>query len=249
MHTIYSKNTDIRNKKALDICLRFIRSQKNRETIIIGLSGGTSLLGFYSALTQAFPSLEKSLQQKIRFVFLDERLMPKGHRDRNDKSLRTPMFQELIDKGCITEEQILTVDETLKNPADRYFSRVPHIDIGLFGVGPDGHIGSLFPHHPGLSDNSLGYIQVDDSPKPPSKRISVSRKFLSGIPLAFLFFIGESKKDAYENFLNPTINNEDCPAKYLLNNGELIVVTDIVMHDDIRYSFGSARPDTPAPKE
>ncbi|MDD5377142.1 MAG: 6-phosphogluconolactonase [Candidatus Gracilibacteria bacterium] len=207
--------------------LEQLHSFRNQRHLIIGLSGGTSLLAFYEALRNFFPFLEPELRKKIRFVFLDERLVPLDHPDSNYRLLSGILFAPLLEKKLLSEEQIFAVRTDITDPVMEYFSRVPHIDIGLFGVGPDGHIASLFPNHPGLQDKNNGYIMVHDSPKPPSDRISISIPYVRKICSVFVFFIGEGKREAYERFLDTSIREEQCPAKYLLGCEDCVVVTDL----------------------
>lgn len=47
-------------------------------------------------------------------------------------------------------------------------------DVTLLGIGEDGHIGSVFPHHPSFEPTSKTVISVTDSPKPPSERITLT---------------------------------------------------------------------------
>lgn len=87
-------------------------------------------------------------RKKIRFAFLDERLVPLDHPDSNYRLLSEALFAPLLEKNLLSEEQILAVRTDVINPTTEYSSRVSQIDIGLFGAGPDGHIASLFPNHP-----------------------------------------------------------------------------------------------------
>ena len=44
----------------------------------------------------------------------------------------------------------------------------------MLGVGPDGHVASLFPGHPALDVDDQVAVAVPDSPKPPPERISLT---------------------------------------------------------------------------
>ena len=100
-------------------------------------------------------------------------------------------------------------------------------DIVLVSSGEDGHIGALYPNHSSIVNNSDILISMTNSPKPPSKRMSISRKFLLKTKIGILLFKGEIKKQAYINFLDETLDYKKCPAKLISKLPESYVLTNI----------------------
>ena len=49
----------------------------------------------------------------------------------------------------------------------------------MLGVGPDGHVASLFPGYPQLDVDDRVAVAVHDSPKPPPRRISLTMPCLN----------------------------------------------------------------------
>ncbi|WP_394214637.1 6-phosphogluconolactonase [Brachybacterium vulturis] len=69
-------------------------------------------------------------------------------------------------------------------------------DVLLLGVGPDGHIASLFPQHPGQRRVTTSAAGVTDSPKPPSERISLTWPVLNSARHVALLVAGAEKAGA-----------------------------------------------------
>jgi 6-phosphogluconolactonase len=116
--------------------------------------------------------------------YADERVVPLDHADSNHKLSKS----ELFDHVPIPPGNIHTIDPTLLDDleelADAYekelilefaqkdSARFPIFDLILLGVGEDGHTCSLFPGHELLAESDGWVAYLEDSPKPPPKRIT-----------------------------------------------------------------------------
>ena len=69
-------------------------------------------------------------------------------------------------------------------------------DVVMLGVGPDGHVASLFPGHPQLDVDTVAALGVTDSPKPPPQRITLTFDALNNSRSVWLVVSGEGKADA-----------------------------------------------------
>ncbi|MFB6214767.1 MAG: 6-phosphogluconolactonase, partial [Candidatus Bipolaricaulia bacterium] len=103
------------------------------------------------------------------------------------------------------------------------------IHLPILGVGGDGHVGSLFPGSSRLKEEKAEFLLVDDSPKPPKERVTISPRLIRKSTYPFLFFIGEEKRNAYECFRAEATTYSDCPCKLALSGspGVCYVVTDL----------------------
>lgn len=73
----------------------------------------------------------------------------------------------------------------------------PAWDVALFGLGPDGHVASLFPGHDSFVDGRSGADTraVHDSPKPPPTRISLSLPAINRAKRVWVVATGRAKAD------------------------------------------------------
>jgi len=79
----------------------------------------------------------------------------------------------------------------------------PRLDIALLGMGPDGHVCSLFPGHPALEETERYVVPVLDAPKPPRGRITLTLLAIAAARTVVVAAFGEGKaemaRDAIEN--------------------------------------------------
>lgn len=114
-------------------------------------------------------------------AFLDAVPIPKA----NIHTLNTELFVqqtktdptgEYKDKDEAENEALEVADDYEQQLVQTFASgnsaRYPTFDLILLGMGPDGHTCSLFPGHELLSENSRWIAEINDSPKPPSRRIT-----------------------------------------------------------------------------
>src|SRR6185503_14273881 len=71
----------------------------------------------------------------------------------------------------------------------------PRLDAALLGVGPDGHVCSLFPGHPLLAEHRRWVAPVTDSPKPPSRRLTMTLPALWAAGIVIIVATGEAKAE------------------------------------------------------
>lgn len=72
-------------------------------------------------------------------------------------------------------------------------------DVLWLGMGPDGHVASLFPEHPAQRTFGVSAVAVEDSPKPPPERISLTWPVLNSARHVGLLVAGAEKAEAAAN--------------------------------------------------
>ncbi len=100
----------------------------------------------------------------------------------------------------------------------------PALDLIVLGIGPDGHIASLFPGASTLDAGEQEICQgIADSPKPPPERITLSLAVLRAARTCLLLATGASKADAVAAMLGEP--SRHVPAS-LLRRERLTVIVD-----------------------
>jgi 6-phosphogluconolactonase len=140
----------------------------------------------------------------------DERFLPSGHPDRNDTQARDALLDQ-VDVDPLRVHPMPASDgplgDDLDSAAGHYAAELaaashpedhgasPSFDVLLLGLGPDGHIASLFPEAPALYDER-SVVPVRGAPKPPPTRLSLSLSTINGAREAWIIAAGEEKAGA-----------------------------------------------------
>jgi 6-phosphogluconolactonase len=68
---------------------------------------------------------------------------------------------------------------------------------------------------------------MDDSPKPPPQRMTMSRKLLLQSQVAVILFLGEAKREALMKFRDGRLDYKDVPNKLVQQIKDVHVFTDL----------------------
>ncbi|GAA1824202.1 6-phosphogluconolactonase [Microlunatus capsulatus] len=134
---------------------------------------------------------------RVELWWGDERFVPAGDDDRNAE----PVLELLRPLGLAAERvHVMPAADAgtdLDDAADAYARELggTRFDVCLLGLGPDGHVASLFPEHP--SSHAEGrVIAVRNSPKPPPDRISLTLEVVNASAEVWFLVSGEDKAAA-----------------------------------------------------
>ena len=161
------------------------------------LPGGSTAEAFLPSLATA--ALDWS---RLDFFWGDERAVAPDHPDSNYRLARRllldrvgvdpervhRMVGEAEDRGAAAEDYERALLRIVGDP--------PRLDLALMGMGPDGHVCSLFPEHPLLAERTRWVAAVFDSPKPPPGRITLTLKTLAAAEVVCVAAFGEAKAEA-----------------------------------------------------
>ena len=93
-----------------------------------------------------------------------ERLLLRPLGARGPRTHRMPIGPGSLDDAALFYDQLLA-HELHEGP----------LDLAILGVGDDGAVSSIFPGHPYATDGDLRVVAVESAPRPPTRRLSLSR--------------------------------------------------------------------------
>ena len=193
------------------------------------VSGGATALIFLGALRDA-----KVDWSRITLFWGDERAVKPEDPDSNYGVAYRILLEPLGAKGPRAfrmpadhpnlAEAALHYDQTLADELRDGF-----LDLAILGVGDDGHVCSLFPGHRALINDDLRVVAVEDAPKPPPRRLSLTLPFLRQTKKIWLVMLGSRKLPVLQAAMNKT--QRLTPLDLLLQQAkDVTVFTDQVIH-------------------
>jgi 6-phosphogluconolactonase len=200
------------DKQALadTLATRFIKrvgkliEARGEATIV--LTGGT--MGYASLAAVNASAIRDSVNWGlVNFWWGDERWLPEGDAERNETQSRDALLAHVpVDEARVHAFAASDSGLELDAAATAYAAELaehapegadhPAFDITFLGVGPDGHIASLFPDRPGIRDVEHTVIPVRNSPKPPPERLSLTLPVINSSERIWLVMAGADKASA-----------------------------------------------------
>ena len=219
---------------AAKVIFQVLREQPESAPLVVALCGGRSVVGLLKAFLSESETQPSNLLQRVQFFMVDERIVPLGDPDSNFGCLKQQLFDTLIERGTISDDQLHAISATAENAqqdCDDYMAKLERFGgaftVVVLGMGEDGHVAGLFPNHAALKLAGNQFIPFFDSPKPPSHRVTASHDLVAGASLGVLLALGEAKREAWNAFLSSDVSLEECPAKMVQGMRRCVVVTDL----------------------
>jgi 6-phosphogluconolactonase len=195
---------------AARLVTRLVDVQAARRTASVVVTGGGVGVATLAALA-AMPARDAVDWRNLDIWWGDERFLPAGDAERNETQARAA----LLDHVPVDPERVHPMppsDGASGNDpeaaAERYakdlesatlpedHGNVPSFDVVLLGVGPDGHVASLFPEKPALHEAQRSVVAVRGAPKPPPTRISLTLPAIRSAREVWLIVSGSEKAAA-----------------------------------------------------
>jgi 6-phosphogluconolactonase len=189
--------------------------------VLTGGGVGIAVLEHVAALA-AGPVRETVDWTAVDVWWGDERFVPAADDERNEKAAR----RALLDVVGVPAERIHAMppsDGPFAEPEDAaawYAGELaaaapagqplPRLDLLLLGMGPEGHVASIFPDSPAVRDERT-VLAVRDCPKPPPTRVSLGFAAINAAEEVWLLVSGGAKAPAVAGALSGA-DRTDLPA-------------------------------------
>ena len=183
----------------------------------VALTGGSMGSAIFASLLQT-PGRGEVNWSQVYVWWGDERYLPAGDTNRNDTQNDEAGLSQLgLDGGKVFRVEGPDASASAEASASSYANTVRgfgrgEFDVVLLGVGPDGHVASLFPHHPAQRITDAVAVAVHNSPKPPPDRVSLTFDCLNRTREVWFLVAGPDKADAVAAALAPDADRWDVPA-------------------------------------
>jgi 6-phosphogluconolactonase len=177
-----------------------------RGRALIVLTGGGNGIALLKRLGEHAARIDWT---RVHLFFGDDRFVPADDGERNDKQAREALLGRIdipaanvhampasdgecgddLDAAAQAYQEVLAANAEPGQPA-------PDFDVHLLGMGPEGHINSLFPDTPAVRETTRLVVGVPDSPKPPPRRITLTLPAVRRSRQVWLVVSGEAKAEA-----------------------------------------------------
>lgn len=190
-------------RRLLDRLVRRSAAGKTSHVALTGGAIGTEVL----RAAGADPRRADVDWSTVHFWWGDERFLPRDDHERNERGAR----EALLDRIDVPAENVHAMAASgegvdLDGAAAAYAAELarfagdgqdwPRFYICFLGVGPDGHIASLFPDRGEIQVTDRSVLPVRDSPKPPTDRITLTRPVINSSRCVWMVLSGVDKAAA-----------------------------------------------------
>ena len=188
----------------------------------LALTGGT--LG--TELTRALVAqlnANPELYQGLHIWWSDERFVERSSSEQNSGPVQNVATNQNVAIHTLrASDEVENIDDAVND----YLAQLGEnfMDLTVLGLGPDGHVASLFPGAAHI-DRLEKVIAITDSPKPPSIRATFTLSMINTSTLVWIIAAGASKAEAVTKIIEGDLS---IPASYVraADHTRLIVDTD-----------------------
>ena len=228
MHTRVVRLSDaaeVSEAVAAQLLKRVLQLQQRQPVVHLCLTGGNAANDMYERFAELAEHSELD-STRLQLWWGDERFVPATDPDRNSQQAVTRLARTISIRSADTH--MMAAQDGRKDSheaAAEYESELgeTHFDLTLLGIGPDGHVASIFPNHPSFDPTNRKVIGVEDSPKPPAERISLTIPALNNSAEIWVMATGDVKANAVARTLDGDLS---LPAAHIRAEGATVWFLD-----------------------
>lgn len=208
---------DVATAVAEALIARIAEVQAEDRVPAVALTGGTIAREIHRAVASSVSGLDVDWSL-VDFWFGDERYVDSWSEERNARQARMDLLDHVeVDPARVHEapaaDSGLSLDEAAAAYADEIRAGVPDgFDLVLLGMGPDGHVASLFPGFPHLDEAGAAAVAVTGSPKPPPERVSMTYPVLNDTRAAWFLVTTADKREPAARARDAATDHHEVPA-------------------------------------
>lgn len=218
--TLYADAAELAEEVTVQILAAIEKGLKLKSQFHLVLTGGTLGAQISEALVHEF-NADVSAFKGLHIWWSDERFVAAESIERNAFPFHNNVKNQNIlihealpsDKAVNLQESVSDYELALENV---------DIDLNILGLGPDGHVASLFPGMTDVDDQRK-VIAIQDSPKPPAERVSFTMSMINSAEEVWIVAAGESKADAVTKLIEGELS---IPASYVRGNLHTRLIVD-----------------------
>jgi len=195
---------------------RLVAAQGRGEEPHVALTGGTIAEAVHAEIARRAPDHDVDWGRVV-FWWGDERFVAPDSPDRNARDARE-VFLDVVGATQVHEMPSTAAAVDAATAATTYADLLRasgggEFDLVMLGMGPDGHVASLFPGAPQLDVDDRIAVAVTDSPKPPPQRVSLTFPALNRTRAVWFLVTGDGKADAVQRALAESGDVHQTPAR------------------------------------
>ncbi len=218
--TLYADSVELAEEVTVQILAAIEKGLKLKNSFHLVLTGGSLGVQISEALVNEF-NAEVDSFAGLHIWWSDERFVEADSVERN----AFPFHGTLENKNIVVHEALASdVAANIEEAVSDYALALENVDLDLniLGMGPDGHVASLFPGIADIDDQRTVFA-ITDSPKPPASRISFTMKQINSAQEVWMVAAGESKAVAVTKIIE---GDNSIPASYVRGNSHTRLIVD-----------------------
>ena len=218
--TLYADAKELSEEVTVQILASIERGLKLKNQYHLVLTGGTLGIQISEALVNEF-NADPDGFTGLHIWWSDERFVPADSVERNAFP-----FHKTVVNSKIVIHQVLASDvaKSIEESVSDYELALENVDIDLniLGLGPDGHVASLFPGVADIDDQRRIFA-ITDSPKLPPARVSFTMSTINSAQEVWIVAAGESKAEAVTKIIEGDLS---IPASYVRGHSHTRLIVD-----------------------